>query len=160
MLIFEPVGCFIVNPDRKATDKDQVNRMANSLIAYGLITPLVCGKKVAGVRMIIDGVLRFRAMKQLGWQKIPAIVQTPTKNNDMEYAIIIHRCFANEDFLLEYAFLDEVERQDEYLYSKRWYSPKQFLEEALEANLLDTITIQPSCGDQTRLIFKKGTIIK
>ncbi|MCK4796243.1 MAG: ParB/RepB/Spo0J family partition protein, partial [Spirochaetes bacterium] len=66
----------IPNPDqpRKNFDEDLLDDLAQSIKNFGLIQPIVVVKK-DNLYEIIAGERRYRAAKQIGLDKIPAIIK-------------------------------------------------------------------------------------
>ncbi|MBD3239279.1 MAG: ParB/RepB/Spo0J family partition protein [Chitinivibrionales bacterium] len=78
------------NPFQPRTDFDQeeIDGLAKSIEAQGLLQPVIVRKKVNGYE-IVSGERRVRAMKQLGWDQIPCIVKGKVSDREMlELALV------------------------------------------------------------------------
>ncbi len=70
------VDDIVSNPyqPRIVFDKDGIAELAKTIHTHGVIQPIVVRRKAAGYELIA-GERRWRAVKSLGWQTIPAIVR-------------------------------------------------------------------------------------
>lgn len=78
------------NPFQPRTefDREEINGLAKSIEAQGLLQPVIVRKKVNGYE-IVSGERRVRAMKQLGWDQIPCIVKGKVSDREMlELALV------------------------------------------------------------------------
>ncbi|MDE5617928.1 MAG: ParB/RepB/Spo0J family partition protein, partial [Clostridia bacterium] len=77
------------NPDqpRKNFDKDALAELAKSISQYGVIQPIIVAP-VDGRYEIIAGERRYRASKEAGLKKIPAIVRDLSEMERKEIALI------------------------------------------------------------------------
>lgn len=81
----------VANPFQPRLDFDdtEIDGLAESIAAQGLLQPVVVRKKVEGGYEIISGERRFRAMTKLGWDRIPCIVKTQVTDREMlEMALV------------------------------------------------------------------------
>ncbi|MBD3322301.1 MAG: ParB/RepB/Spo0J family partition protein [Chitinivibrionales bacterium] len=85
------------NPFQPRTDFDQeeIDGLAESIRAQGLIQPIIVRRKNNGFE-IVSGERRFRALKQLKYETIPAIVKPQISDHDM----------------LEMALVENIQRED------------------------------------------------
>jgi len=60
---------------RREFDETQLTELADSIAASGLLQPIVVRSRPEGRYELIAGERRYRAIKQLGWQKVPAVVK-------------------------------------------------------------------------------------
>lgn len=84
-----PVDEISVNPrqPRKAFDAGSLDELARSLKAAGMIQPVVVRRVGAGWQLIA-GERRWRAARQAGLERIPAIVREATEAESLELALI------------------------------------------------------------------------
>ena len=68
---------------RQVFDEDGIRELAETIDAHGLLQPIILREYEPAKYEIIAGERRYRAMKLLGWDKSPAIVE---KMNDHETA--------------------------------------------------------------------------
>lgn len=71
-----PLGDIYPNPyqPRRTFDETEIQGLAHSIQAYGLIQPIVVRKALAGYQLIA-GERRYRACRMIGRTTIPAIIQ-------------------------------------------------------------------------------------
>lgn len=72
---------------RKAFDKEKLDELADSISKHGVIQPIIVTKK-DDVYQIVAGERRWRASKQAGLKKIPAIIRNYDEVKIMEVALI------------------------------------------------------------------------
>ena len=73
---------------RQEFDPEEIDGLARSIEAQGLIQPIVVRKKIDGYE-IVSGERRVRAMRKLGWENIPAIVKSKVSDREMlELALV------------------------------------------------------------------------
>ena len=72
---------------RKEFDKEKLDELADSISKHGVIQPILVVKK-DGIYQIVAGERRWRASKQAGLKKIPAIVRDYDQIKIMEVALI------------------------------------------------------------------------
>ena len=72
---------------RKMFDEEQMNELAESIKAYGILQPLLVQKK-GDLFEIIAGERRWRAAKQAGLKEVPVIVREYSRQQTMEIALI------------------------------------------------------------------------
>lgn len=79
----------IPNPDqpRKNFDEDLLDDLAQSIKNFGLIQPIVVVKK-DNLYEIIAGERRYRAAKQIGLDKIPAIIKDISQKEELEMSLV------------------------------------------------------------------------
>ncbi len=77
------------NPDqpRKSFDDAALAELAESIKAHGIIQPLVVTPSGSGYR-IVAGERRYRAAKQAGLKKVPAIVRNHKELEELEIALV------------------------------------------------------------------------
>lgn len=74
---------------RKMFDEEQLNELAVSIKAYGVLQPLLVQKQPAGDNYeIIAGERRWRAAKLAGLKEVPVIIREYTRQQTMEIALI------------------------------------------------------------------------
>lgn len=80
----------IADPDqpRRNFDKEALEDLANSIKLHGVLQPIVVVKSEKGGYVIVAGERRFRASKEAGLTKIPAIVRKLTDQNRLELSLI------------------------------------------------------------------------
>ena len=76
------------NQPRKNFDEEALNELASSIKIHGVIQPIVINDNGDGTYMIIAGERRFRAAKQAGLDKIPAVIKRYSDRQIKEIAII------------------------------------------------------------------------
>lgn len=72
---------------RKEFDKEKLDELADSISKHGVIQPIIVTKK-GSTYQIVAGERRWRASKQAGLKKIPAIVRDYDEIKVMEVALI------------------------------------------------------------------------
>lgn len=72
---------------RKAFDKEKLDELADSISKHGVIQPIIVTKK-EDIYQIVAGERRWRASKQAGLKKIPAIIRNYDEVKVMEVALI------------------------------------------------------------------------
>ncbi|KRL13954.1 nucleoid occlusion protein [Schleiferilactobacillus perolens] len=84
-VIMVPVDAIVPNrfQPRKTFNESRIAELAGTIKDHGLLQPIVLREYEPHHYEIIAGERRFRAVKQLQWQEVPAIVQ---KMNDEETA--------------------------------------------------------------------------
>jgi len=72
-----PVGSISPNPyqPRREFDETQLQELANSIAASGLLQPVVVRPRPGGLHELIAGERRWRAVQRLGWKNIPAVIK-------------------------------------------------------------------------------------
>ncbi|MCB1138406.1 MAG: ParB/RepB/Spo0J family partition protein [Leptospiraceae bacterium] len=77
------------NPDqpRKKFREAEIQELASTLLSVGMIEPIVVRRKGEGYE-IISGERRWRAARQAGFRKIPAVVKQVSEGQALEMAII------------------------------------------------------------------------
>ncbi|MBA1434124.1 ParB/RepB/Spo0J family partition protein [Bombilactobacillus bombi] len=85
-----PVAQIIPNTyqPRRAFDEDQINELAQSIQANGLLQPIIVRQNDDQKFEIIAGERRFRAVLHLNWLKVPAIVRNYTNQESATLALI------------------------------------------------------------------------
>ncbi len=69
-------------------DSDEINQLADSLNAHGLLQALVVRQKTDGRYELVCGERRLRAALQVGWQQIPAVVIEATDREMAELSLV------------------------------------------------------------------------
>ena len=72
---------------RTVFDGDRIEELAVTIEEHGLLQPIVVRKKGTGYE-IIAGERRYRAVRSLGWETIPAIVKEMTDETTASLALI------------------------------------------------------------------------
>ena len=88
-IIYVPVEDILPNrfQPRLAFDEKELNELANSIIKYGVIQPIVL-RKIGEKYEIIAGERRYKASCLAGLKKIPAIVNQTDDNTSAEIALL------------------------------------------------------------------------
>lgn len=78
-----------VNPNqpRKSFSKETISELAETIKLHGIIQPIVV-KKIDDGYELVSGERRFRASKEAGFHKIPAIIKNYSDKESLEIAII------------------------------------------------------------------------
>ncbi len=84
-----PVDAIVPNQFQPRTvfDDDKIEELAQTLKTHGMIQPIVVRKQGDNYE-IIAGERRYRAVKKLGWEKIPAIVRNFNDSQTASVALI------------------------------------------------------------------------
>lgn len=77
-----------INQPRKDFDAKTLQELADSILAKGVIVPIIVRKAVEGKYLIVAGERRFRACKLAGITQIPVIIKDLSDSQTTEYAII------------------------------------------------------------------------
>lgn len=81
-----------IHPDedqpRKHFDAGALDELAASIAKHGIIQPVVLTKRHGGGYTIVAGERRYRAAKQAGIAKIPALVRTLSDQHKLELSLI------------------------------------------------------------------------
>lgn len=85
-----PVDAIEVNPrqPRKEFDQDALNELARSIKTSGVIQPVVVRSVPSGGWQLIAGERRWRAARQAGLARIPAVVREATDAESVELALV------------------------------------------------------------------------
>jgi ParB family chromosome partitioning protein len=88
-LVEVPIDQIEVNPNqpRKVFDFTALDELAASIKSSGVIQPIIV-RRVAGTYQLIAGERRWRAAKQAGLDRIPAIVRDATDAQSIELALV------------------------------------------------------------------------
>jgi ParB family chromosome partitioning protein len=88
-LVEVPIDQIGVNPNqpRKVFDFTALDELAASIKSSGVIQPIIV-RRVAGTYQLIAGERRWRAAKQAGLDRIPAIVRDATDAQSIELALV------------------------------------------------------------------------
>ncbi len=80
----------IPNPYQPRTnfDPDKLQELSDSIVAHGIIQPLVVSYSKAGGYELIAGERRLEASKLGGLEKVPVVVRKATEENKAEWALI------------------------------------------------------------------------
>ena len=73
---------------RRAFDPETIAEMAASIQTQGLIQPVVVNDRGDGTYELISGERRLRAVKKLGWEKIPALVRKVSHSRLLEMTLV------------------------------------------------------------------------
>jgi ParB family chromosome partitioning protein len=84
-----PVGLITVNPNqpRKDFDSNKLHELADSIRSSGVIQPIIVRRDGRGYQLIA-GERRWRAAREAGLQRLPAIVREATDAESLELALI------------------------------------------------------------------------
>lgn len=84
-----PAGDIVPNPHqpRSMFAEDELQDLADSIKAHGIIQPLIVAKKASGYQLIA-GERRLRAGKLAGLAKVPVIVRSFSEQEELEVALI------------------------------------------------------------------------
>jgi len=85
-----PVSAIDPNPyqPRREFEPDALKELADSIEASGLLQPVAVRPAAHGRYQLIAGERRFRAVQQLGWRKIPALVKEVDDRSLLTLALI------------------------------------------------------------------------
>lgn len=72
---------------RKTFHADAIEELKDSILEYGIIQPLIVRKSIKGYE-IVAGERRFRAAKEAGLEKVPAVIKEYTDDRMMEIALL------------------------------------------------------------------------
>lgn len=72
---------------RRAFDPDALKELKQSIAASGLIQPIIV-RDVQGGYELVAGERRWRAVKELGWKKIPAVVREVDERTLLTLALV------------------------------------------------------------------------
>ncbi|WP_186576869.1 ParB/RepB/Spo0J family partition protein [Aquibacillus kalidii] len=72
---------------RKTFHADAIEELKESIIQHGILQPIIVRKSIKGYEIVV-GERRFRAAKEAGLTKIPAIVKELTDEKMMELALL------------------------------------------------------------------------
>lgn len=88
-IVYIPIEDILPNrfQPRLAFDEKELNELANSIIKYGVIQPIVL-RKIGEKYEIIAGERRYKASCLAGLQKIPAIIKDTDDNTSAEIALL------------------------------------------------------------------------
>src|SRR6058998_1353796 len=88
-LVDVPIAQIEVNPNqpRKVFDFTALDELAASIRSSGVIQPIIV-RRVAGSYQLIAGERRWRAARQAGLDRIPAIVRDATDAQSIELALV------------------------------------------------------------------------
>jgi ParB family chromosome partitioning protein len=84
-----PVDTIRPHPDqpRRSFDQDELQQLADSIAAYGVLQPIVVTEQ-EGRYVLIAGERRLRAATMAGLQTIPVIVRTANEEEQLELALV------------------------------------------------------------------------
>jgi ParB family chromosome partitioning protein len=84
-----PVGSIRPNPDqpRRTFDPDELQALADSIAAHGVLQPVVVVEEGEGF-VLIAGERRLRASALLGLKTVPAVVRTANEQERLELALV------------------------------------------------------------------------
>jgi ParB family chromosome partitioning protein len=88
-IVYIPLDEIIPNrfQPRLAFDEKELNELANSILKYGVIQPIVV-RQIGEKYEIIAGERRYKASTMAGIKKIPAIVKNTDDNTSAEIALL------------------------------------------------------------------------
>ncbi|KIL53190.1 nucleoid occlusion protein [Jeotgalibacillus campisalis] len=73
---------------RTIFDDEKIEELARTIHTHGIIQPIIIRESGDGQFEIIAGERRWRAMKSLGWEKVPAIVKNMSDTETASVALI------------------------------------------------------------------------
>ena len=73
---------------RRNIDPAQLQELADSIAAAGLLQPIVLRETAGGQYELIAGERRWRAVQKLGWAKVPAVIKEADDRTLLTLAII------------------------------------------------------------------------
>lgn len=73
---------------RTVFDEDKIEELSRTIHTHGIIQPIVVREYEQGKYEIIAGERRWRAMKKLGWEEVPAIVKNMSDTETASVALI------------------------------------------------------------------------
>ena len=96
-VVFVDINAIASNPfqPRQTFNQDEIKNLAQSIEKQGLLQPILLRKKEKGYE-IISGERRFRAMKQLGHDKVPCVIKPKITDAEM----------------VEMALVENIQRED------------------------------------------------
>lgn len=140
-------------PRRIFVDQD-ITQLASSLETHGLLEPIVVHQTAPSTYQIIAGERRYRAARQLGWERIPALIRRAHDQSNLILALVEN--LQREDLsALEEAQAYQRLRDDHQLTQDR-IAQLVGKRRATIANSLRLLTL----GDATREALAKGLIDK
>lgn len=84
----EEIEIDLVQAGKHELDSDDIEQVAQSIAAQGLLQPLIVARGKGGTYELQAGHLRLAACKRLGWKRIPALVQEPKTGRVGEIPVI------------------------------------------------------------------------
>lgn len=135
-----PVAVIVPNQyqPRKVFDQTEIQELAQTISEHGLLQPIVVREFRPGEYEIIAGERRFRAVKLLQWEKIPAIVEKMTDAESASLALIEN---------LQRAQLSPVEEAQAY-------------KQLMEFNHLTQATLAKGMGKSQSFVANKLRLLK
>ncbi|MBN1354175.1 MAG: ParB/RepB/Spo0J family partition protein [Candidatus Omnitrophica bacterium] len=106
---------------RKKFDANKLTELKNSIKEKGVIQPVIVRKSAGGTYELIAGERRFRAVKELAYDEIPAIVKEVNDSDSLELSLIeniqreelnaMEEAYAYKDLLEKFNFSqDEISK--------------------------------------------------
>jgi ParB family chromosome partitioning protein len=89
-----PVADIRPSPRNPRRTLDDIDELADSIRAHGLLQPIVVGRVDAGYELVA-GHRRLAAVQQLGWARVPAIVRD--EEPDDAYILMLVENLQRED---------------------------------------------------------------
>ncbi len=85
-----PIDSIVPNrfQPRTVFDEDKIEELSRTIHIHGIIQPIVVREFEEGTFEIIAGERRWRAMKKLGWDEVPAIVKNMNDTETASVALI------------------------------------------------------------------------
>jgi len=85
-----PIDSIVPNrfQPRTVFDEDKIEELSRTIHIHGIIQPIVVREFEVGTFEIIAGERRWRAMKKLGWDEVPAIVKNMDDTETASVALI------------------------------------------------------------------------
>ncbi len=102
-----PVDSIVPNPRQPRTrfDPEELESLADSIVQYGLLQPIVVTRLDNGGYELVSGERRLRAAKIAGLERIPAVVRSSHDQEKLELALIEN---------IQRSDLDPIERAQSY----------------------------------------------
>lgn len=135
-----PVAAIVPNQyqPRKVFDQTEIQELAQTISEHGLLQPIVVREFRPGEYEIIAGERRFRAVKLLEWEKIPAIVEKMSDAESASLALIEN---------LQRAQLSPVEEAQAY-------------KQLMEFNNLTQVALAKGMGKSQSFVANKLRLLK
>lgn len=135
-----PVAAIVPNQyqPRKVFDQTEIQELAHTISEHGLLQPIVVREFRPGEYEIIAGERRFRAVKLLEWEKIPAIVEKMSDAESASLALIEN---------LQRAQLSPVEEAQAY-------------KQLMEFNNLTQVALAKGMGKSQSFVANKLRLLK
>lgn len=84
-----PIGKVIPDPNNPRDDVGDVSELAASMLAVGLLQPIVCRPRAPGRFQVVAGHRRLAAAQSLGWSSVEIVVRSALHPDDVLAAMLI-----------------------------------------------------------------------